>query len=133
MRRVRVSLMVVGAIACLAGATSVAAVDARLKVPGGMCSLWTVKQVSSAMKETMKVVRDDPDYCVWYGKKDHNGNISTASAGLWGGDPSSDEPFIDQSREGPRWVGDPGGRRTSPQVEGGTQRQEPRHEHGCLP
>jgi hypothetical protein len=98
--------MVVGAIACLAGATSVAAVDARLKVPGGMCSLWTVKQVSSAMKETMKVVRDDPDYCVWYSKKDHNGNISTASAGLWGGDPSSDEPFIDQSREGPRWVGE---------------------------
>jgi hypothetical protein len=99
------SLVAVVVIALLTSATSVVAVDARLSVPGGMCSLWTVKQVSSAMKETMKVVRDDPGYCVWYSKKDHNGNISTASAGLWGGD-GSDEPFIDQSRVGPRWVGE---------------------------
>ena len=106
MRRVMVSLVVM-MIACAASAPSVLAAEPRLSVPGGVCSLWTVKQVSSAMKESMKVVRDDPDQCVWYSKKDHSGNISTLSAGLWGGDPGSSEHWIDQSRtSGTRWVGE---------------------------
>lgn len=78
------------------------ALDARTSIPGGMCSPWTTKQASSAMKEQMKVVREDPDYCVWYSKKPHNGNISTLSVSLWAGDPSSELPLLDQAR-GETW------------------------------
>jgi hypothetical protein len=83
-------------------AAPTAAQDVRTSIPDGMCSLWTAKQASSAMKEPMKVVRDDPDSCVWYSKKDHSGNISTLSASLWGGDPSSDLPLLEQAR-GESW------------------------------
>lgn len=108
MRRAIVSLTSIVAAGCLAvalAAPTALGIDARTSVPDGMCSLWTVKQVSNAMKETMEVVRDDPDRCVWYSKKDHNGSISTLSAGLWGGDPTSDTPLIDQARvSGPAWT-----------------------------
>jgi hypothetical protein len=87
-------------VALLAGVMALPATaqDARTSIPGGMCSLWTTKQASSAMKEPMKVVREDPDYCVWYSKKDHSGNISTLSARLAGGDASSDLSLLEQAR-----------------------------------
>lgn len=95
MRRTAVSLTL---LLLIAASPSVYGVDARTSIPDGMCSLWTTKQASSAMKEQMTVVRDDPDQCVWYSKKDHDGNISTLSASLWGGDPSSDLPLLEQAR-----------------------------------
>ncbi|MET0772454.1 MAG: hypothetical protein ABWZ82_05160, partial [Candidatus Limnocylindrales bacterium] len=85
--------------ATLVSALPVIAVDARTSIPEGMCSLWTTRQATNAMGEPMKVVREDPDYCVWYSRNDHSGNISTLSAGLWGGDPRSDVPLIDQARD----------------------------------
>lgn len=95
MRRAAVSLALLLLIAASPAAYGVAA---RTGIPEGMCSLWTTKQASSAMKEQMEVVRDDPAQCVWYSKKDHNGNISTLSASLWGGDPSSSLPLLEQAR-----------------------------------
>jgi hypothetical protein len=89
----------------LVAAPTALAVDARTSIPEGMCSLWTARQAGNAMGERMEVVRDDPDYCVWYSKNDHNGSISTLSAGLWGGDPSSELPLLDQARDsGSRWT-----------------------------
>ncbi len=86
-------------------ASVVHAQETRTGVPGGMCSLWTPREVSRAMKETMEVVRDDPDRCVWYGKATRSGSISTASAGLWGGDPSSSDSFLEQARRsGQQWA-----------------------------
>ena len=98
MRRPLSTILVLTVLAISLSALPAIAVDARTSIDGGMCSPWTTKQVSSAMKEQMKVVREDPDYCVWYSKKDHSGNISTLSTSLWGGDPSSDTPLLDQAR-----------------------------------
>jgi len=102
MRRPLSTVLTLSVLATLMSALPAIAVDARTSIDGGMCTPWTTKQVSSAMKEQMKVVREDPDYCVWYSKKDHSGNISTLSASLWGGDPSSDTPLLDQAR-GESW------------------------------
>lgn len=97
------SVMVVSSTALVASV--VVAQEARTSVPGGMCSLWTERQVSRAMRETMAVVRDDPDACVWYGKATRSGSISTASVSLWGGDPTSADSFLEQARRsGPQWA-----------------------------
>lgn len=104
MRRPISTVLILFVLGTLVSPLPVLAIDARTSIPGGMCTPWTTRQASRAMKEQMEVVREDPDYCVWYSKKDHSGAISTLSASLWGGDPSSDEPLIDQAR-GQEWRG----------------------------
>ncbi len=103
MRRVVVSLLLILLLLVAASPTAYG-VDARTSIPEGMCSLWTTRQATNAMGEPMEVVRDDPDFCVWYGKKPHSGSISTLSAGLRVGDPWSDESLLDQAR-GQEWRG----------------------------
>lgn len=102
MRRAPVALTL---LLLVAASPIVYGVEARTSIPGGMCSLWTTRQASNAMGEPMEVVREDPDYCVWYSKDDHNGSISTLSALLRAGSSSSDAPLIDQARSSdPRWT-----------------------------
>ena len=136
MRRPLSTILILSVLAMVMSALPVVAIDARTSIPGGMCSPWTTKQASSAMKEQMKVVREDPDYCVWYSKKPHNGNISTLSASLWGGDASSDVPLVDQAR-GEAWR-----KWTSEDTVGGVPDaadrcaafgQEPRYQRGSVP
>ena len=84
----------------VAGGRAHAAVEAEVAPVGRLGAV--LGQRAALGQAHADVVREDPDYCVWYSRKDHNGNISTLSASLWGGDSSSDEPLLDQAR-GESW------------------------------